>query len=49
MPSGAVPLANVYDELYLIAYEDKLNASYEAAMEDLRQELRLTFFFDRLG
>ncbi len=49
VPSGAVPLANVYDELYLIAYEDKLNASYEAAMEDLRQELRLTFFFDRLG
>ena len=49
VPSGAVTLTDVYDEIYLIAYEDKLNASYEAALEDLRRELKLTFFFDRLG
>ena len=49
VPSGAVPLQSVYDELYLIGYEDKLNASYEAAKEEIRAELKLTFFFDRLG
>ena len=49
VPSGAVPLEEIRDELYQSAYNARRTAQYDAALEQLRQDANLTFYFERLN
>ena len=49
LESGEVPFEDMRDALYEIAVNDKSGKLYEEAMEKLRQDAGVIYFFDRLN
>ena len=49
MESGDVPLEVIRDRIALSVYNTKRSDQYDAALQNLREEAGLTFYFDRLN
>ena len=49
IPSGAIPLEEVYEAMSTLALESKREEAYAAALAGIEEEAGLVFFFDRLG
>ncbi len=49
IPSGAIPLEEVYEAMEALALESKREVAYATALAGIEEEAGLVFFFERLG